>query len=151
MPFPKIIGIVQPPTSQLILPGMNATFNCVTTEGTSSWTVNGMPVNVGNEWQYRGVTFTIDENIDPASGYILTVLTLRVEGRAINNGSQVQCYSAYANVDVSNPVSLIIAGELYSMQTYIRKKMKLLSRCIYSNRSASCSEFSFDCAELHSY
>ena len=41
----------------------------------------------------------------------MTVLTLKMDGLAINNGSQIQCYSAYVTVDISAPASLVIAGE----------------------------------------
>lgn len=102
---------MQPPKSQVILPGMNATFSCITTaDGTSQWTVNGvicMPTPYNKECQSRGIIATIDENLDSA----MTVLTLKMDGLAINNGSQIQCYSAYVTVDISAPASLVIAGE----------------------------------------
>eukprot|EP00731_Ephydatia_muelleri_P011591 Em0006g485a len=89
---------------------MNATFSCITTaDGTSQWTVNGvicMPTPYNKECQSRGIIATIDENLDSA----MTVLTLKMDGLAINNGSQIQCYSAYVTVDISAPASLVIAG-----------------------------------------
>ena len=65
-------------------------------------------------WDSRGIKSTIDENLDPVTGNPITVLTLKMDGLEINNGSQIRCYSAVVMVDISAPASLVIAGEYRS-------------------------------------
>ena len=103
--------IVQSPTTQVILPGTTATFNCITNTGVSQWTINGTAVPYNNEGQSPGITATAIENIDPISMNSMTNLTLNIEGLAIYNGSQIQCYTFHGNVYTSDPAYLIIAGE----------------------------------------
>ena len=104
-------AIIHGPVSQVVLPRQSAaTFQCMVNEF-GLWFVNNTGLDDTNAdiFQIRGITYDITE-VQSENGDTYTNLTLFVEIRPENNGTQIQCYSYGTDVATSSYASLIIAG-----------------------------------------
>eukprot|EP00731_Ephydatia_muelleri_P011593 Em0006g487a len=100
-------SIIQPPVTQIILPGMTANFNC-TAYDIAQWQINGSKSQ--NATWPSGITETHNETLDEVTFQITTVLTLQVEGRPANNATRVECFAYSSSVETSPAAFVIIAG-----------------------------------------